>query len=163
MKLAKKTIVIITVAGVLTGSALAALAGSTNGKPFEGVVVQDVVVMDQFPNEVQSGSIQTKDDSEQAMAAKSKLSSNEAADVAAKAVPGKVVETQLGDENGYLIWEVETIGNNGQDAQLKIDAGNGRLLAIKTGDNDKRHEKGEHGSWKFWEDHDRDENHTEQK
>jgi hypothetical protein len=169
MKSAGKTMIAITVTGVLTGSALAALADAPKGKPFEGVVVQDVVVLDQFPREVQSGSIQTKDDNEQAMAAKSQLSSNQAADIAVKAVSGKALETRLDDENGYLVWEVETIDDQGQQAQLKIDAGNGRLLAVETGDKGEHrdgdredHHKGMHSRWKFWEDHDRDEGQVEQ-
>jgi uncharacterized membrane protein YkoI len=106
------------------------LADAGKGKPFEGIVVEDVVVI-QLPAEVESGSVQIRDDSDQSMAAKSKISSSQAADIAAKAVPGKVVETRLDDENGYLIWEVETIGEQGRQAQLKIDAGNGRLLAVQ--------------------------------
>jgi hypothetical protein len=161
MKLAKKSIIVITVTGALTGSALAAFADTAKGQPFEGVVVEDVVVIDQLPTEVQSGSVPIRDDNEQRMAAKSKISSSQAADIAVGAVPGKVVETRLDDENGYLVWEVETIGEQGRQAQLKIDAGNGRLLAIQTGDQEEsqhgdreepEHEK--HSSWKFWEDHD---------
>ncbi len=126
MQQVKRTIIAITVTGVLTGSALAALADTAKGKPFSGVVVEDVVVMEQFPKEVHIGSIQVKHDSYQAMAAKTRLSSNQAADIATKALPGKVVETRLEDENGYLIWDVEVIGDTGQLTQLKIDAGNGQ-------------------------------------
>ena len=150
MKPAKRSIIVITLAGVLTGSALAALADTAKGKPIANVVVADAVVMQRLPAEVQSGSVPIKDDSDRNMAAKSKLSSNQAADIAVKAVPGKVVETRLDKENGYLIWKVETIGEQGREVELKIDAGNGRLLAIQTDED--AHER--HSSWKFWEDHD---------
>jgi uncharacterized membrane protein YkoI len=163
MQQVKKTVIAITITGVLTGSALAALADSAKGKPFEGVVVEDVVVMEQFPTEVQNGSIQVKHASQQAMVAKTRLSSNQAADIAIQALPGKVVETRLDEENGYLIWDIEVIGDTGQLTQLKIDAGNGHLLAMESGDKEQHdgdredRDEGRHSSWKFWERHDQDE------
>lgn len=172
MKSVRKSVISITVTGVLTGTALAALADTAKGKPFEGVVVEDVVVVEQFPTEVQSGSVQVKDDSEAALLARAKISSGEAARIAEKALPGKAVETRLDEENGYLVWEVEIVGDQGQETQLKIDAGNGRLLAVEAdrkgehededdrddrdGDREDRDEE-KHSSWKFWEDDDRDE------
>lgn len=137
-----KSLIAITVAGVLAGTALITLAGNAKGKAFEGVTVNDIVVVEQFPAEVQIGSIQLKDDNEQAMATKAKLSSKDAAEIARRALPGKVVETRLSGENGYLIWEVEAVGDKGQEAHLKIDAGNSRLLAIEAGE-DGEHQDGD--------------------
>ncbi|MCG6863206.1 MAG: PepSY domain-containing protein [Chromatiaceae bacterium] len=162
MKSVRRSVISITVTGVLTGTALAALADTAKGKPFEGVVVEDVVVVEQFPTEVQSGSVQVKDDSETALLARAKITSGEAARIAEKALPGKAVETRLDEENGYLVWEVEIAGDQGQETQLKIDAGDGRLLAVEADrkgehedENDRDEEK--HSGWKFWEeDHDRD-------
>lgn len=169
MKSVPKRVILITVTGVLTGTALAALADTAKGKPFEGVVVEDVVVVDQFPTEVQGGSVQVKDDKEAALLAQAKLTSGEAARIAEKALSGKVVETQLEEENGYLVWEVELIGDQGQEHQLKIDAGDGRLLAIEAGEKGEHEEvndredrdEHEHSRWKFWEDNDRDESGSE--
>jgi len=176
MKPIRKSVIAITVTGVLTGTAVAALADTAKGKPFEGVVVEDVVILEQFPAEVQSGSVQAKDEGEKAMAARAKITSSEAARIAQTALPGKVIETQLDDENGYLVWEVEVIGDQGQEAQLKIDAGDGRLLAVEAGeqgehegasdrkdrDGDQDRDDEKHSSWKFWEDDDQDERHAEQ-
>ena len=128
--------------------------------------------MGQFPAEVQSGSIAVKDDNETAMAAQAKITSSEAAQIAQKGLPGKVVQTRLDDENGYLVWEVEVIGDQGQKTQLKIDAGDGRLLAVEAGEtaehegaSDREHrdgdredqDEGTHSSWKLWEHNDQDE------
>ena len=172
MKSVPKRVILITVTGVLTGTALAALADTAKGKPFEGVVVEDVVVVDQFPSEVQSGSVPVKNDKEAALLAQAKLTSGEATRIAEKALPGKVVETKLDADNGYLVWEVGLVGDQGQVHELKIDAGNGRLLAIEAGEkgeqeaaNDREDTDGdredrdeqEHSRWKFWEDNDRDE------
>lgn len=179
MKPMKKTLVAITVTGVLTGTALAALADNAKGKPFEGVLVEDIVVIEQFPTEVQKGSIRVDNDNEHALVQKVKIDSGDAAAIAVKALPGSVVETRLDDENGYLIWDVEVVGTNGRAVQLKIDAGNGYLLAMEAGE-DGEHEgmeggedgehrdgdredrgEGKHSSWKFWEDNDRDDQHED--
>jgi uncharacterized membrane protein YkoI len=164
------SIILITVTGVLTGTAPAALADTAKGKPFEGFVVEDVVVMDQFPTEVQNGSVQVKDDKEVALLAQAKITSTEATRIAEKVLPGKVVKTRLDEENGYLVGEVGLVGDQGQVQELKIDAGNGRLLAIEAGENGEheeasdrddpdgdREDRDEHSSRKFWEDTDRDE------
>lgn len=179
MKPVRRHVIAITVTGALTGSAVAALADTAEGKPFEGVVVEDVIVVDQFPTEVQGGSIAVNDDDERAMVAQAKIASGDAARIAQTALPGQVVETQLGDENGFLVWEVEVIDDKGQEAQLKIDAGDGRLLAVEAGNQAEHEGEGDredrngdrddhdgdredrdedkHSRWKFWEDHDQDE------
>jgi uncharacterized membrane protein YkoI len=176
MKPVKKSVIAITITGVLTGTALAALADTTKGKPFEGAAVQNIVVLEQYPTEVQGGSIPVKDETEEAMGTKAKLSSAQAAAIARKALPGKVVEAKLGEENGYLIWEIEVVGAKGQQAQLKIDAGNGRLLAAETGEDEQRkgvegredrdgdHEgrnEGSHTSGKDWHGSHRGSHHVE--
>ena len=165
MKMLKKSLIAISVAGVLTGTALTALADNVKDKPFEGFAVEGAVTMEHFPNEVDNGSILLKDDSKQTMVAKARLNSNEAADIARKALPGTVVEAKLDNENGYLVWEVKVLGDKGQEAQLKIDAGNGHLLAIGASEDDEddgegdheNRDKEKHSSWKFWEDNDQDE------
>ena len=119
----------------------------------------------QLPGEVQQGSIKVGEANEQAMAGMARLGALDAINIATKAAPGKVTELQLDEESGYLIWEVTELGQDGQEVQLKLDAGNGRLLAAEVGDHqedrgDKDHEdrgEGKHSSWKFWEDNDRDE------
>ncbi len=168
MKTTHKTLIALGIAGMLGGTSLGVLADKATSTP-EGVVVEDVIVIEQFPSEVQGGSITIKDDNEQAMAAKARLSASEAAQIATKAVPGKVVESQLDEENGFLIWEVSMLSPDGQETQLKLDAGNGKLLAVEAGEDDE-HQAGDrkdddkedqaengHSGWKFWEDNDKEE------
>ena len=160
----KTTMITLIVAGMLGGS-IPVLADTTKDKPFDGSVVENIVMLDQLPTEVQSGSIKVGDANEQTMADMAKLGAFDALQIATKANPGKVVELQLDEENGFLIWEVTEQTADGQELQLKLDAGNGRLLAAESGDqngdkSDNDHEdrdEGKHSSWKFWEDHDQDE------
>jgi len=156
MNTLKLTLASIAVISML-GASPAILANDNNDKSFE-----DVIVMEKFPDEVQSGSIRIKDDDDQTMARLSSISSSEAAAIAIQAFPGKVIETRLDNENGFLIWEVEVITPNGRESELKIDAGNGHLLAIETDEDEddedhKDKNENEHSNWKFWEDNDKDE------
>jgi uncharacterized membrane protein YkoI len=171
MKPVHKRLILLSVTGVLAGTTLSALAETAKDRPFEGVVVESAVAVEQLPAEVQSGSIRVKDQSEAALAAQAEVSSGEAAGIAQKALPGKVVEARLDDENGYLVWEVDLIDGQGQETQAKIDAGNGRLLAVERGEkaehegakegeqkdaDDEDRDEGEHSSWRFWEHHDQE-------
>ncbi len=161
MNTVKKTFIAIAVTGILTGGSLAALAGTAGDRAFEGFAVKGVVALEQLPAEVRAGSIKIKDDDERAMASQARITSSGAARIATTALPGKVVKTEMEDENGYLIWEVEVIGSKGKETKLKIDAGNGYLLAAEKDDGkdadaeDKDESK--HSSWKFWEDNDKGE------
>jgi uncharacterized membrane protein YkoI len=156
MKAIHKTLVLITV--TLTASAVSALAGTAQGQPASDAAAKAAAPLDQLPHEVQSGSVQVKKDDEQAMAAQASVTAAEAAKVAAGATNGKVLATKLDDENGYLIWEVEVLDPQGKETQIKIDAGNGSLLAAEIngegehGDGDRDEHR--HSSWKFWEDKD---------
>jgi len=154
----KTTLISLAIAGSL-GSSLAVLADTVRDKTFEGLVVEDIVVIEKLPGEVRTGSVRVTDDDDAIMAGQARLTSSEAATIATTALPGKVTETKLDDENG--VWEVEIIDAKGHETELKIDAGNGRLLAAEREDDeddeDKDEGKSKGSSWKFWEDNDRDE------
>ncbi len=45
------------------------------------------------------------------------------------AVPGTVKNAELGNENGYVVWEVEVAAQDGTLQEVKVDAGNGKVLA----------------------------------
>lgn len=157
MQTLKTTMISLAIACML-GSSLPVLADTAKSKTFEGLVVEDTVVIEKLPSEVRHGSVRAKDDDGAAIAGQARLTSSEAAKIATTALPGKVSETNLDDENGYLIWEVEIIDPNGHETQLKIDAGNGRLLAAESESDEDRDEGESKGSsWKFWEDNDKDE------
>ena len=49
--------------------------------------------------------------------------------VALKAVPGTVHETELEtSDNGYLVYDIEIAGEGGKGHEVTVDAGNGKVL-----------------------------------
>ena len=67
---------------------------------------------------MESGSIQIKDENERAIAALAQVTGSEAAQIATRAVQGKVVQCQLDEESGYLVWEIALLSPDGQETQL---------------------------------------------
>lgn len=66
-----------------------------------------------------------------------KISRADAEAAAAAAVPGgSIVGSELGNENGTLIYEVDMTDASGAAVELKVDAGNGSVLATESGDDD---------------------------
>ena len=48
------------------------------------------------------------------------------------AVPGEVRETELENESGFVVYEVEVAGKDGNFYEVVVDAGNGKVLAQET-------------------------------
>ena len=134
MQCLKQYCVVLSVVFACADHALAA----NPREVFDGVKVEGIVAVGEFPHDVQRGSIRIWEDYERLMAAKAILNLEAATDIARRAVPGKVLGSRLDDENGYLIWEVEVLGEGRQRLELKIDAGDGRLLAIDSDEHDGR-------------------------
>ncbi|MFZ2418742.1 MAG: PepSY domain-containing protein [Smithellaceae bacterium] len=82
-----------------------------------------------------TGSIAVKGTDEAGYADMAKVSLDGAVQSAIQAVPGKVLKVELEDEDGYLVYGVEIAKADRQIADVKIDAGNGKLLKI---DNDRK-------------------------
>jgi uncharacterized membrane protein YkoI len=51
-----------------------------------------------------------------------------AEEAALGAVPGEVTETELENEGGSAVYEVEVAGKDGKLREVTVDAGNGRVL-----------------------------------
>ncbi len=64
-----------------------------------------------------------------ALASLATVTPDEAAAAALKAVPGTVTDSQLEDENGYVVYSVYVTAADGSLTEVKIDAGNGSMLA----------------------------------
>jgi hypothetical protein len=79
----------------------------------------------------QTGSIQIKSD-EAGFAQMAKIPMNAAINAALKQVPGKVLRAELENENGYLVYGVEIVKADQQIVDVKVDAGNGRILRTDT-------------------------------
>ena len=63
-----------------------------------------------------------------------KIDQKAAEDAALQKVPGTVKDAQFGNENGYVVYEVEVAGNDGTLHEIKVDAGNGQVLQQEADD-----------------------------
>ncbi len=90
-----------------------------------------------------TGSILVKNDDEAGFPGMAKIPLDSAVNEALKAVPGKVVKAELENENGYLVYGVEIAKADRQIADVKVDAGNGKVLKIETDQKDNEGREGE--------------------
>jgi uncharacterized membrane protein YkoI len=82
------------------------------------------------------GSIQAPADKEgqteaaeaQQLQSLARIDQTAAEQAALQEVPGTIKEAELGNENGYVVWEVEVAANDGTLYEVKVDAGNGQVL-----------------------------------
>lgn len=68
------------------------------------------------------------------LSAQAKITQQEAEQAALVAVPGTVSGSELGDENGSLVWQVDVVKADSSQVEVKVDAGNGKVLAQEAGD-----------------------------
>lgn len=80
-----------------------------------------------------------------------KTTPEQAKTAALAAVPGTADKAELGNENGNVVYEVEVTGSDGKHTDVKVDAGNGAVLAQETDDENER-SGGESGTEKDTED-----------
>jgi len=95
-------------------------------------------MLSRLPEKVDYGSIPLAGESpaqtEHHHAGLSKLSAETAARIVQATVGGTVVEVELTGESGYLVWSVETQLPDGHERVMLVDAGNGRILAARAGE-----------------------------
>ena len=88
-----------------------------------------------LPEDPTHGSIQVGDDEAyNRMAKRAKLSQAEAEHAATRKISGKIIGTELDEENQFLVWKVKVLAKDGTVAQVAVDAGDGRILAMETED-----------------------------
>ncbi len=90
-----------------------------------------------------TGSIRVKSDSEAVLAGMAKISLDSALKEALKTVPGTVLKAEIENENGYLVYGVEIAKVDRQIVDVKIDAGNGKVLKVETDPKDHEDREGE--------------------
>jgi uncharacterized membrane protein YkoI len=64
------------------------------------------------------------------------VSQADAESAALTAVSGEIVKSELGVENGFLVWSVEVRDAAGASTEVAIDAGNGQVLGTQAGGDD---------------------------
>jgi uncharacterized membrane protein YkoI len=104
--------------GIVIGVVLAAL-----------LTVGGVALMSAQPAN-QKGSIQINNKDEAQVAGMAKISMDSAMNEALKQVPGKILRVELENENGYLVYGVEIARPDHQIVDVKVDAGNAKILKI---------------------------------
>lgn len=90
-----------------------------------------------------TGSIQVRNVDEVGYADLAKIPFNSAINSALTAVPGKVLKAELENENGFLVYGIEIAKADRQIADVKIDAGDGKILKIETDRKDSEGQEGE--------------------
>jgi hypothetical protein len=80
------------------------------------------------PEQMYEGSIKISSE-EQSLASLAKISLMDAVQAALAATPGQAIRAELENENDYLVYGVEIVGADGKTTDVKIDAGNGKVLA----------------------------------
>ena len=75
-------------------------------------------------------------DEASALAGSAKITADEARNAALAAVPGTAGEVELENENGNVVYGVEITDASGATYDIKVDAGNGTVLAQEADDAD---------------------------
>ncbi len=87
--------------------------------------------------------IQVKDASKAEYAGMAKISLNAAVNAARKQIPGEVLRAELENENGSLVYGVEIASPDHSTVDVKIDAGNGKILKTAQDQNDNQNQEKE--------------------
>jgi hypothetical protein len=139
------TLVILALVGViaLAGVATAFAAGGDDdgdgdgGEHFKGSVAAPAENGDEGSHDEAAEARQLQD--------LAKIDQSSAEKAALQAVPGTVESAELEEENGYVVYDVNIAGDDGQDHHVDVDAGNGKVLQKETGEGNEPGESGEGG------------------
>ncbi len=103
-----------------------------------GIIATSLVVTgasfaktDDAEKEIRNGTIPIPRTTEADYPGMAKISFDQAIQKALAAVKGKVLEAELEEEDGFLVYEVEIVGQNRSVTEVMVDAGNGEILAME--------------------------------
>ncbi|TKS61313.1 MAG: hypothetical protein EWM73_02964 [Nitrospira sp.] len=65
------------------------------------------------------------------MAAKAKVTIDQAIKTASEKVPGKVVEAELEKKDGTLVWEIEVVTEENKVMEVHVDAESGAMIEVE--------------------------------
>jgi uncharacterized membrane protein YkoI len=86
------------------------------------------------------GSIPVIDEEEVGHASMAKVQMDSAIKAALKEVQGKALRAELENENGYLVYGIEIVKTDHQIVDVKVDAGDGKILKVE---NDRKDKEGD--------------------
>ena len=79
-----------------------------------------------------AGEAGEKDKQGDELADKAKVSIAQAINAVTDEFPGKVIEAELEDEGGKLIYEVEVVGHSGNTWEFEVDAQSGQVIGTES-------------------------------
>ncbi len=129
------------VAAFLLGSLTLGVAGAQPPTPTPQATVQDSAPNQEDQQPGYTGSIavpqdqkdQSEQNEDQALASMAKITADQAKDAALAQFPGATAaKIGLDNENGYLVYSVQLTDTTGKGQDVKVDAGNGKVLATET-------------------------------
>lgn len=151
----KRNSVIATVAAVLAGLGITGAAAAQNDNAPSAPRSSDQQLEEpaytgsvRAPQGGQDSESESKDDEAaevQALEGLATISPDEARDAALAAVPGTADKAELDNENSSVVYSVEVTGADGTVTDVKVDAGNGQVLAQDTGEDSESGEESESG------------------
>ena len=117
----KKVLLAVAVAMVvLVGAGVAYAANNSSSERTMG---------DNDAEESYKGSVSVAGKNESSLHKLANIDQAAAEQVALKAVPGKVHETELEtSDNGYVVYDIEIAGDDGKGHEVTVDAVNGKVL-----------------------------------
>ena len=99
---------------------------------------------DSDDSEIHNGTIRVERQSEAEFPSMAKISMGQAIQKALASVQGRVLKTELEDENGFLVYGVEVATADKTIVDVKVDAGSGKVLAMERDKaDDEDHDSGE--------------------
>jgi len=137
-----KRLMIFVISGLIVASPVYAIAHDADD--FDGMESKLTASLKDIPEDVESGSIEVDEDTPKTeLSQLATVGIERAIAIAHQTLQGKIIKSELEEAEDYLVWEVEVIPEKGFPMQLKIDAGNGKLLAAE--------QMEEEAWWQFWD------------
>ena len=116
-----KVLIALLVAMVLLVGAGVAYASNSSSQTSIGV--------EDDADDAYQGSISAPGQNESSVQKLANIDKAAAEQAALKAVPGTVHEAELEtSDNGYVVYDIELAGKDGNNHEVKVDAGNGEIL-----------------------------------
>jgi uncharacterized membrane protein YkoI len=89
----------------------------------------EMTIRDDEADDSYKGSVSAAGKNESSLHKLANIDQAAAEQVALKAVPGTVHETELEtSDNGYVVYDIEIAGDDGKGHEVTVDAGNGKVL-----------------------------------
>jgi uncharacterized membrane protein YkoI len=96
-----------------------------------GLVVTGSSFAQSDDGEVCNGTIPVVHQAEADFPAMARITLDQAVQKALATAQGRVLKTEIEDENGYLVYGIEVVGADKSIVDVKVDAGSGKVLAVE--------------------------------